>query len=110
MCRSDKYWVGPLFFIDNALGIILTVAVVKRLPLVSMVAWTGSNSLVYYFLCSAIPLAVSMLFGRIGLTYSGMYSSVVPVLVIVYAVSTVITWVVYRPLQKIRFLINSYRK
>lgn len=97
----------PLFFIDNALGIILAIAVVKRLPVVSRVAWTGAHSLVYYFLCSAVPLAVSMLFGRIGLTYSGMYGSVVLVLVIGYAVSTVITWMVNKPLQKIRFLINS---
>lgn len=97
----------PLFFIDNALGIILAIAVVKRLPVVSRVAWTGAHSLVYYFLCSAVPLAVSMLFGRIGLTYSGMYSSILLVLVIGYAVSTVITWMVNKPLQKLRFLINS---
>lgn len=90
-----------LFFIDNAIGIVLAVAVARRLPAVGWIVWTGAHTLVYYFVCSAVPLAVSMLLNRVGLQYCGMYGNVLFAFAIAYVATTFIVWVVYKPLLRL---------
>lgn len=90
-----------LFFIDNAVGIVLAVAVARRLPAVGWIVWTGAHTLVYYFVCSAVPLAVSMLLNRVGLQYCGMYGNVLFAFALAYVATTFIVWVVYKPLHRL---------
>ncbi len=90
----------PLFVIDLIIGILLLVTIFKQLPSNYLIQWTGSHSIVYYFICGGVPLISSKLFNMLGFTFKG-YLSIIIVFFVVYFVSTLITWIIYKYLPAI---------
>lgn len=84
----------PLFIADLLCAVLLMVGIFKQLPSVRLVEWTGSHSLVYYFLCGAVPFIVSRLFHKTALPTQS-YLSVLIVFCVVYIVSTLLAKVIY---------------
>ena len=84
----------PLFIVDLLCAVLLMVGIFKHLPSVRFIEWTGSHSLVYYFLCGAVPFIVSRLFHKTALPTQS-YLSVWIVFCVVYIVSTLLTKVIY---------------
>ena len=85
----------PLFILDMMVAVLLMVTIVKRLPRVAFLEWTGSHSLVYYFFCGGVPLVVSMMLERVGFAYSGPLSLAVA-FVLVYLLATAVAFLFYR--------------
>ena len=84
----------PLFIADLLCAVLLMVGIFKQMPSVRLIEWTGSHSLVYYFLCGAVPFIVSRLFHKTALPTQS-YLSVWIVFCVVYIVSTLLTKVIY---------------
>lgn len=111
LCICCKYYIlssqpqlcfGPiivsnyfLFITDMIIFILFIVNIFKLLPHNSLIQWTGSHSLVYYFICGGVPLLVSIVCNKLGFNFNG-YFTFIPVFIIVYMISTVITWFVYK--------------
>lgn len=74
----------------------MMVQISKRLPPCKWLEWTGSHSLVYYFLCGGVPLITSKVLDKTGLSYDGNYLYVMVALLIVYVMTTFFTWIIYR--------------
>ena len=85
----------PLFIIDLLFSILLLIHIFKRLPSLKMIEWTGSHSIAYYFICGGIPFMISYLFCKIGFTYLN-FISLVCAFIVVYIISTIITWLIYK--------------
>lgn len=83
-----------LFIADLLCGVLLMAGIFKQLPSVRLIEWTGSHSLVYYFICGAVPFMVSRLFHKTTLPIQS-YLSVLVVFCVVYIVSTLLTKVIY---------------
>lgn len=83
-----------LFIADLLCGVLLMAGIFKQLPSVRLIEWTGSHSLVYYFICGAVPFIVSRLFHKTTLPIQS-YLSVLVVFCVVYIVSTLLTKVIY---------------
>lgn len=90
----------PLFVIDLIIGILLLVIIFKLLPPNYLIQWTGSHSIVYYFICGGVPLITSKLFNMFSFTFKG-YFSIVIVFLVIYFISTIITWIIYKYLPVI---------
>lgn len=90
----------PLFVIDLIIGILLLVIIFKQLPSNYLIQWTGSHSIVYYFICGGVPLITSKLFNMLSFTFKG-YFSIIIVFLVVYVISTIITWIIYKYLPAI---------
>lgn len=60
------------------------------------IEWTGSHTLVYYFLCSAVPLAVSVLLNHCGIVFHDDVLSVLFAFILAYFATSAIVWTVYR--------------
>jgi hypothetical protein len=60
------------------------------------VSWMGSHVIVYYFLCGGVPLTLSVLANKIGFSYHGIYAQVIVVLIAVYLLITLLTWLIYK--------------
>ena len=84
----------PLFIADLLCAVLLMAGIFKQLPSVRLIEWTGSHSLVYYFICGAVPFMVSRLFHKTTLPIQS-YLSVLVVFCVVYIVSTLLTKVIY---------------
>lgn len=89
-----SHWT--LFYADCITVTILMLCVVKRMPRVKLTEWTGAHSIVYYFFCSSVPLAVSLFLGKAGLPYHGSIWRALVAFIIAYAAITAIAWVIYR--------------
>lgn len=89
----DNY---PVFIIDSLLAILLITRLCQLLPDIKPVSWMGSHVIVYYFLCGGVPLTMSVLADRIGFSYKGFYLQVIIVLIPVYLLATLLTWLIYR--------------
>lgn len=84
-----------LFYVDTLLSCLLVVGVCKVLPHVKVLAWlrwTGSHSLVFYFVCGGIPLLVS----RVLPSFNGNVLLLLLAFGLVWVFSAVVAWVVYR--------------
>lgn len=86
----------PMFLLDTLICCWVLVQIFKKLPPCKWLEWTGSHSLVYYFLCGGVPLITSKIFEKIGLSYQGNYLLVMTAFLIVYMVSTALTWFIYK--------------
>ncbi|EFM02520.1 hypothetical protein HMPREF0658_0601 [Hoylesella marshii DSM 16973 = JCM 13450] len=75
---------------------LFLVSLAKQLKSVAWLEWTGRRSLVYYFFSGGIPLIVSALLQRINMSYSGHYHRVLLAFLLVYALTSIIAWAVYR--------------
>lgn len=85
-----------VFALDTLVSTLFLVHVSKRLPDVFMLSWTGSHSIVYYFLAGGIPLLLSRLAISTGFGYDGRYHRVVILFAAVYVAATAATWIIYR--------------
>lgn len=94
-----------ILIIDSILGFVLIENIMRIVKDISFLSWTGSHSLVYYFICGGVPLTVSNIFNKIGLTFNGYYVMVIFFFIIVYLISTAITWFIYR---YIPFIVGDY--
>lgn len=101
-CLEPQMIVGPiivsnypLFVFDLLVSVSFLVFLFQALPANRMVQWTGSHSLVYYFICGGVPLLTGRLFQWMGYEYQHLLS-VVPVFLVVYVVASAIVWLVYR--------------
>lgn len=84
-----------LFYVDTLISCLLVVAVCKMLPNVIVLAWlrwTGSHSLVFYFVCGGIPLLVS----RVLPSFNGNVLLFFLAFGLVWVSSAAVAWVVYR--------------
>lgn len=95
-----------LFILDLLLSIVLLIGIFKRLPNINIIGWTGSHSLVYYFICGGVPVIISKLFEHFGCYYQHHYNMILP-FILVYILSTMITYMIYRWLP---FLIGASSK
>lgn len=86
----------PIFILDTVSCIILLISIVKYIPLIKWLSWTGSHSLVYYFFCGAIPMIVTKIMINAGITYNNNYILIPFVFIIVYLLSTLIVFLSYR--------------
>lgn len=86
----------PLFLADILVCSLFMIQLCKALPSCKWLEWTGAHSLVYYFLCGGVPLITSKAFERMGWNYGGNYLLVLAAFVMVYLITSVITWFIYR--------------
>lgn len=84
-----------VFFANVAVGCLAMFGLFRNLPSCKSLEWIGKHSLVYYFLCGGVPLLVSKLAVRIGFCYNS-HLQVFVVFVFVLAISTILTWTIYR--------------
>lgn len=63
---------------------------------VCALSWIGRHSLVYYFFCSGIPTALTMVLAKIGYSYQGHHWEVIPILFLNVVLITFVVWIVYR--------------
>lgn len=91
-----------IFAIDIATTTLLMINLSKGLKsvcssvLMRAIECTGKRSLIYYFFCGAVPLTVSSVFDKFGFVYHGSYARVILVFLLVYFLTSVIAWIVYR--------------
>lgn len=84
-------------FIANVMvGSIAIIGLFRHVKSCPLLEWTGRHSLVYYFLCGGIPLIVGKIALCLGFHYDNNYAKVFVVFIVVYAITTALTWVVYR--------------
>lgn len=86
----------PIFLIDIFICSIFMIQLCKMLPPCRWLEWTGSHSLVYYFLSGGVPLLTSQAFERMNWTYQGNYLLVIAAFSCVYSVTTLLTWIIYK--------------
>lgn len=86
----------PVFLFDITICSLLMITLFKRLPSLKLLAWTGRHSLVYYFLCGGIPMVIAALLNHIGFVYRGNYLYIAATFVLVYIVSSLITYAIYQ--------------
>ena len=85
-----------LLLADGCLSAYIVVSLCKKMRPIGMVCWTGCHSLVYYFICGAVPTLVSFVLNKTGYGYEGQYYRVVTAFIAVYLIATAITWFIYR--------------
>ena len=89
-------YIIPFILFFNILAILLITKLCKLLPDMKPVSWMGSHVIVYYFLCGGVPLTLSVLANKIGFSYHGIYAQVIVVLIAVYLLITLLTWLIYK--------------
>ncbi|MCI6160381.1 MAG: acyltransferase [Prevotella sp.] len=86
----------PMFVADSIVGNLLLITLCKHIPRIRIFTYTGSHSLVYYFFCGAVPVAITALFNKFIFEYGGHPYRLFLVFAIVFMVETAITWAVYQ--------------
>lgn len=86
----------PLFLADSIVWLLFVTTLIKYIPRLRMVEWTGRHCIVYYFLAGGCPLIVSMVFNRIGFTYEGYMYRYILATLFVYLMATGLTWLIYK--------------
>ena len=64
--------------------------------IVHALSWVGRHSLVYYFFCSGIPTALTVVLAKAGYTFQGHHWEVIPIFFINVVIITFVAWIVYR--------------
>lgn len=82
--------------LDYLICTLTFIELFKLLPRCKPLEWVGQHSLVYYFLCGGVPLTVSMVANKMGYTYDAGWINLVPVILIVCAVTTGVVYLIYR--------------
>lgn len=94
--QNEIMIVGPVITTNFPLFIIdLSVSVMMLTTVFSFVQWTGSHTIVYYFICGGVPLLTATTFTRLGLAWNGWHTTI-PVFITVYIIATFITYAIYR--------------
>lgn len=81
-----------LLLIDGLAGAMLIVGICHHLPDNALLQFTGKHSLIYYFICGATPMAVSLTLNKLGFHHTGQYWQVVVALILVYFTATMVTY------------------
>lgn len=98
----DNYAV---FLIDTFCFILLAIGLFKRLPSMQWLQWIGRHSLVYYFFCGAVPMAITKLLSILHFPFHS-YWQIPIVFLLVCVFTTIIVWISYRCLP----FINNNKK
>ncbi|MBP5712512.1 MAG: acyltransferase, partial [Prevotella sp.] len=73
----------------------------QQSSLLRMIAWTGKQSLIYYFLCGGVPLLVSMTMNKMNYAYEGHYYRVIIAFISVYLIASALTWLIVHYIPQI---------
>lgn len=100
--ESIQLVLGPIivanyviFIIDLLCTSLLLIHIFKLLPALRLIEWTGSHSIIYYFICGAVPVIISKIFHHININNEG-YLYIFCVFLLVYAVCSAVTWTLYK--------------
>ena len=85
-----------ILLLDGVITTLLLVALCRIMPHILPIIWTGRHSLVYYFFCGAVPTAVSLGLQKAGFIYNRQYWYIIMAFLLVYLLSTLIAWIVYK--------------
>ena len=88
-----------ILLLDGIITTLFLIAICRIIPNISPITWTGKHSLVYYFFCGAVPTAISMGLLKVGFIYDGQYWHILVAFLLVYLLSTFITWGVYKVIR-----------
>ena len=86
----------PLFLADAFIWLLFIISVIRYIPRCKMIEWTGRHCIVYYFLAGGCPLVITLLLNKAGFQYDGYCYRYVVALILVYALATVLTWLIYK--------------
>ena len=86
----------PLFIADALIWLLFIITIIKYIFQCRIIEWTGRYCIIYYFLCGGCPLLVSIMMNRIGLPYNGYLYRYILAFFLVYALATVLTWLINR--------------
>lgn len=86
----------PLFLADTILFIFMIIGIISYLPSLKIVEWIGKHCIVYYFLAGGCPLIISLILRNIGCPYHGELLHFLMAVILVYALSTCLTWFIYK--------------
>ena len=86
----------PLFLADTFIWLLFIISIIRYIPRCKMIEWTGKHSIVYYFLAGGCPLLISMIMNNIEFNYDGYLYHYLIALISVYALSTWLTWLIFK--------------
>lgn len=89
---SNFVWLAG----DATLVTVFLVTIFQQLPRNKWIEWTGSHTIVYYFLCGGIPMGVGVLLEKLNFGYQGAYYRVIVAFLLVYLIATITTWIIYK--------------
>ena len=89
-----------LLLLDGMAGALLIISICRRIPQLTFLQFIGHHSLIYYFFCGAVPMAVSMALNKCGMPYQGNYWQVLLAFIIVCISATAITWAIVKMFSK----------
>ncbi|MBO4851920.1 MAG: acyltransferase [Prevotella sp.] len=89
-----------LLLLDGMAGALLIIGICRRIPQFTSLQFIGRHSLIYYFFCGAVPMAVSMVLNKCGMPYQGSYCQVLLAFIIVCIGTTAITWAIVKMMSK----------
>jgi hypothetical protein len=89
-----------LLLLDGMAGALLIIGICRRIPQFTSLQFIGRHSLIYYFFCGAVPMAVSMVLNKCGMPYQGSYWQVLLAFIIVCIGATVVTWTIVKMMSK----------
>ena len=98
----------PAFYADMIISIILLTTIGKHSIHIHWIEWIGSHSLVYYFFCGAIPMAVSKILVALHFYYKS-YWQIPIVFIIICIISSMIVWISYKCLPFLNNNKQSFR-
>lgn len=98
--QSHQSWVidgvevtcYPLFLVDMLLGICLMRNIIAQLPRLAFLHFVGIHSLLYYFFCGAVPMAVTSALRHFSFDYDGQYWHIIVAFLLVCLISSLIVW------------------
>lgn len=93
-----------IFLLDIVVGSLLMIQLFKTIPPIKWLSWTGSHSIVYYFLCGGVPLTISKILMKIDFNYEGNYFQIIVAFMLVYLITSIITYIIY---QYIPFIVGK---
>lgn len=91
VCISNYF----VFLIDTIVFILFLITINYQLSNFNSIQWVGRHSLVYYFFCGAVPMAVSKTLFAVNINYTA-YWQIPLVFIIVVIISSIIVWLCYR--------------
>ena len=86
----------PLFLADAIIWLLFVISLIRYILRCNLIEWTGRHCIVYYFLAGGCPLIISILLNKAGCHYDGYWYRYVVALILVYALATVLTWLIYK--------------
>lgn len=99
---SIQLVLGPIivtnyyvFIIDLLVTSLFLIQLFRLLPSSRLIEWTGSHSIVYYFICGGVPMLFSRILHKMNI-YEENYLYVLCVFMLVYVACTYITKLIYK--------------